>query len=253
MNSIETSVSMIDRLIKDINNNKKDSFYTEIPAIGKIENINLLNKNSKNSRSSQNLKTSQNNIDIINTFSPFDKYLIYPFLELCKPILNIFGINSCEVALVAILSFTFAGICYYNKNVLIWIYIFFGLLVLSIDKIIYAKDIKSLLIGQYNLLINFLSLIIIFIMLYSSELSYTNNKLYILILMNILLFILYYHISNNFEKSNKLKSYSKLLVLVKYFCINLSIVLFGYIIKNKLNGDRNSSNNIFDMFILNEH
>ena len=98
----------------------------------------------------------------------------------------------------------------------------------------------------------FLFTIIMFIMLYSSELSYTNNKLYILIFMNILLFILHYHISNNFEKSDKLKSYTKLLELVKYFSINLNIVLFGYIIKNKLNGNTKSSSNIFDMFILNE-
>ncbi len=263
MNSIETSVSMIDRVIKDINNKKDNSLYKEIPSIGKLDNVNMLDKESRSPKSSlslrrfrrirKNINENRNNIGILRTFSPFDEYLIYPFLEICKPVLNMLDLNSCEVSLVSILSFILAGICYYYKNNnLIWIYVFFGLFVLSIDKIIYVKDVKSLLIEQYNLLIKFLFTIIVFIMLYSSELSYTNNKLYILIMMNILLYILYHHISKNFKKANKLKSYNILLELVKYFSINLNIVLFGYIIKNKINGSTKTSGNLFNMFILNE-
>ena len=50
MNSMESSISMIDRLMKD---KDEDNLYKEIPTIGKIENVPLFNKTSKSKSKSK--------------------------------------------------------------------------------------------------------------------------------------------------------------------------------------------------------
>jgi hypothetical protein len=233
----ETSNAIIERLIKnmDFKTNSKSNYDLDIES--EIPNLCDINCNND---ILNDLKNSKNNF--FKIFKPLDRILINPLIQILQPVFRHFNYKSDDVGFISLLAYIITLYwAYHQKEILMWIFLFFGSYCSFLDKIYYYKKCKN----QYKkscemikILIRIVSYIVMFIFMKSSyifNVRKISDYVYLLIFMSIILIITEHHTSVIVYKLNakhpKVKILRNKLNLIKIFSYSTLFLCVGLIYK----------------------
>jgi hypothetical protein len=222
-NSYDESIKIVEKVFNDINSTK---VYNKL--IPNISNIHFIENKTYNK-------------DLFHQFKPLDTLLIYPSINILRPLFVKLGFRSMKIAFIYSISLLLCLYYIYNNNnndILtttsqqaesnentIWLLLYLTIFIGSLDKPI---------LNNLSISIKLLAFIIYLIYLKSSIFD-DNNSVYNLIFMLIILLILNYNIKK-LNKSTTLNVINIIIFIILLYCY--------YILQCK-----NTSNYNLDVFM----
>lgn len=242
----ETSKSIINRVMKENSNNSK---YKEIPNINDIGYYNI-------EKYEHDVKSGY-----LNTFKPLDKYLLYPMMNMLKPIFNFLEYKSKVVGFISLLSYVCAiYFAYYMMNNITWFFVFLGSFTTFLDKLFSSthskrpRNKKLEHVEMINILIKIVEHIGFFAVLKSSALKQVTTSagyIYTIIFMSIVLIITTYHTSKHI-KTTKNKIHDDKLNNIRNVGFIILFVCIAYVILTNTKFKFKKTKSLLDLFILHE-
>ena len=221
--------------------NKNNSYNDSIKIVEKVFNdmnsTKIYNKLIPNISTVHFFENKTYNKNIFHQFKPLDTLIIYPTIDILRPLFLKLGFRSMKVAFIYTISLLICLYYIYNNNTnilsttseqsdstenTIWLLLYLTVFIGSLDKLISNKKHNDMIYISIKLL----AYIIFFIYLKSSIFD-DKNTIYNLIFMLIILLILNYHTTcipgsevaaTKINKSKSLNIINILIVIILLYC-----------------------------------